>query len=76
MTVIILVLIASDCTNQGYDLYLRSDNESEIKVNLKNALGHNYVNGVCEQCGKVESLIGDVNGDEYIDIEDVTLLYL
>ena len=55
---------------------MRSDNESEIKVNLKNALGNNYVNGVCEQCGKAESSIGDVNGDEYIDIEDVALLYL
>ena len=46
--------VVPDCTNRGYDLYSCSECEGGVKVNYTNALGHNFINGICERCGKDE----------------------
>ena len=47
--------VAPDCTNKGYDLYYCSECVDGAKVNFTEALGHNFVDGFCERCGKDES---------------------
>ena len=46
--------VEPDCTNKGYDLYFCSECENGVKVNFTDALGHNFINGICERCGKDE----------------------
>ena len=46
--------VEPDCTNKGYDLYSCSECENGVKANFTDALGHNFVNGICERCGKDE----------------------
>ena len=46
--------VEPDCTNKGYDLYSCSECENGVKANFTDALGHNFVNGICEHCGKGE----------------------
>ena len=46
--------VEPDCTNKGYDLYSCSECENGVKVNFTDALGHDFINGICERCGKDE----------------------
>ena len=45
---------APNCTNRGYDLYSCSECKEGVKVNFTDALGHDFINGICERCGKDE----------------------
>ena len=46
--------VAPDCGNKGYDLYSCSECVDGAKVKFTEALGHNFVDGICERCGKDE----------------------
>ena len=46
--------VLPSCTEKGYDLYSCSECENGVKANFTDALGHNFVNGICEHCGKDE----------------------
>ena len=46
--------VAPDCTNKGYDLYSCSECVDGAKSNFTESLGHNFVDGICERCGKDE----------------------
>ena len=38
------------------------------------ATGHNYTDGICENCGQPEVMLGDVNGDGRVNARDARLL--
>jgi|GEM_PF-467170 len=53
--------VSPTCVEKGYDLYTCSECKDGVKINFVDPLGHSFVNGVCERCGKnkadfVESL--------------------
>lgn len=47
--------IEPSCKDKGFDLYYCSECTEGVKINLTDALGHNFVNGVCQRCGKAEA---------------------
>ncbi len=50
------------CTEKGYTTYTCACGE-HYKADYVDALGHSYVNGICERCGKKkQSTIGDLIG--------------
>ena len=62
------------CTQDGYAHYACHCGH-EYTVEGEKATGHNYVDGVCENCGKSEfGLMGDVNGDGRVNARDARLL--
>ena len=53
--------VSPTCVEKGYDVYTCSECKDGVKINFVDPLGHSFVNGVCERCGKnkadlVESL--------------------
>ena len=42
------------CVEKGYDVYTCSECKDGVKINFVDPLGHNFVNGICEHCGKDE----------------------
>lgn len=53
--------VSPTCVEKGYDFYTCSECKDGVKINFVDPLGHSFVNGVCERCGKnkadlVESL--------------------
>ena len=43
------------CTEGGYTISICKDCDLKTETNLKNPLGHNYVDGVCTRCGSEEA---------------------
>jgi hypothetical protein len=64
------------CTVDGYtgDVYCADCDQLITEGEVITAPGHNYVDGVCEHCGKPETMMGDVNGDGFVDVEDAMLI--
>ena len=53
--------VSPTCVEKGYDVYTCSECKDGVKINFVDPLGHSFVDGVCERCGKnkadfVESL--------------------
>ena len=70
------VVTAPTCTAQGYTTHTCTTCGSSYKDTYTDALGHTYEDGSCIRCGTQDSnvLLGDVNGDEEIDLLDALLI--
>ena len=65
---------APSCTELGWEAYEKCQRCRHSTFATIPALGHNYVDGVCLNCGDGAVLLGDVNGDGEIDIFDANLI--
>ena len=63
--------VTASCTEQGGDKYTCSKCGHSYLENATDALGHNYVNGICDRCGDLKPLsttyylVGWINGGEH-----------
>lgn len=61
------------CTGDGTEERMCSRcDHSESQTIM--ATGHNYTDGICENCGQPEVMLGDVNGDGRVNARDARLL--
>ncbi len=69
--------VAPTCEEDGYTVYTCTACGREvIEVDEGTATGHNYVDGVCTECGaeEIRWTLGDVNDDGKINLKDVNLI--
>ncbi|MBQ6269434.1 MAG: hypothetical protein IJK61_04835, partial [Bacteroidetes bacterium] len=52
------------CTEQGYTIYICTACSTRYKGNVKEALGHNFIDGICTRCGEKKPDIS-VESEEY-----------
>ena len=68
--------VTASCTEQGGDKYTCSKCGHSYLENATEALGHNYVNGICDRCGDLKPLsttyylVGWINGGNHGCEED------
>ena len=64
------------CTEDGYtgDTYCADCGELLEVGEVIPAAGHNLENGKCTECGYIDYLMGDVNGDGLVDTTDAKLI--
>lgn len=53
----LISVVEPTCEGQSYSEYYCSDCNTTFKENIINALGHNYVNGVCSNCGEEPEIL-------------------
>ncbi len=70
------VVALPTCTEQGYTTHTCHCGDSYVDSYVE-ALGHSYVDGVCEHCGEADPnavQMGDANGDGEINFFDAILI--
>ena len=81
------VVTDATCTEQGYTTHTCSVCGDSYVDSYTNALGHDYVDGICTRCGAEDEsydpgedeepsgvIFGDLNGDEEVDLVDATMI--
>ena len=68
------VVTAPTCTEGGYTTNTCTGCGDSYTDSETEALGHDYVDGVCTRCGRPETLLGDVNGDGKVNARDARAL--
>ena len=63
------------CTVAGAEecVCSRCDHSESQTISAK---GHNYTDGICENCGQPEAVLGDVNGDGKVTTADARMILL
>ncbi len=66
------------CTDDGYEKTACRFCDYEIVESTTPAIGHNYVDGVCENCGEpdpsAQTIPGDLDGDGKVTAKDINLI--
>ena len=66
--------VSPTCVEKGYDLYTCSECKDGVKINFVDPLGHSFVNGVCERCGKNKAdLVESLHPYEHYSDETYTI---
>ena len=68
------VVTEATCTEDGYTTCTCDFCGDSYVADRVDALGHDYVDGVCTRCGGQDVLLGDVNGDGKVNTGDARLL--
>ena len=62
--------VSPTCVEKGYDLYICSECKDRVKINFVDPLGHSFVNGICEMCGRPDiDNLENINGSDTKNIE-------
>ena len=68
------VVTEPTCTEAGYTTHMCENCGTSYADNHVDAMGHSYVDGICEHCGMPEVEPGDVNGDGRVNARDARAL--
>ena len=68
-------VVLPTCTEQGYTTHTCHCGDSYVD-GYTDALGHNFEDGICTNCGEAEEkqIPGDIDGNENVDVDDVLAL--
>ena len=62
--------VSPTCVEKGYDVYTCSECKDGVKINFVDPLGHSFVNGICEMCGRPDiDNLENINGSDTKNIE-------
>ena len=62
--------VSPTCVEKGYDFYTCSECKDGVKINFVDPLGHSFVNGICEMCGRPDiDNLENINGSDTKNIE-------